>query len=62
MMGPGSASISSSQHSSKSLSDISNEIKYIEEGIDYEKTPKPLLFQKIALTLLFIISIALSSV
>ena len=62
MMGPASASISSSgQSTSKSASDTSNEIKYVEEGIDYEKTPKPLVLMKLGLVCIFLISAGLSS-
>ena len=52
-------SISSSM-SSKTDSDI--EIKYIEEGIDYDKTPRPILILNLAIWCLIIILLVLSSV
>lgn len=55
------SSISSSASNGKSSSD-STDIKYIEEGIDYEKTPKPLLFLKIAIIFLLLISTILACI
>lgn len=50
----------SSSISSKTDNDL--EIKYIEEGIDYDKTPRPLMFLNLTLWSLIICLLVLSSV
>lgn len=42
--------------------DIDTDIKYIEEGLDYDKSPKPLIYLKITIGALFVILVALSAV
>ena len=54
------SSMSSSFSASKT--DSNSEIKYIEEGLDYERTPRPIMFLKLCLGFLMLISVALSSI
>ncbi|CDW75859.1 pas domain s-box family protein [Stylonychia lemnae] len=61
LMGINNNSISSS-YSSSQTSDQYNEIKYIEEGIDYEKNPKPLIYLRLAVVILLLISLILSTI
>jgi hypothetical protein len=39
-----------------------DDIKMVEEGIDYDKTPKPLIYLKLSTTLLFLFLIVLAAV
>lgn len=57
LVNPGSMS---SSYSSGTESDA--DIKFIEEGIDYDKTPRPITILKIAATALFLMIFALTSV
>ena len=52
----------SSTASTKNSSLTNNDIKYVEEGIDYDKTPKPLIYLKISTLFLFTSIIVLASV
>jgi len=56
-----SASVSSTG-SSNGNNSTESDIKMVEEGIDYDKTPKPLIFLKISTFFLFISLITLASV
>ena len=52
----------SSQSSSNGPSKSDTDIRFVEEGIDYDRTPKPLLYLKIAMAFLFLSLIILASV
>ncbi len=52
----------SSTASSSIAGQSEDEIKMVEEGIDYDKVPKPLVFLQLSLTFLFICLIVLASV
>ncbi|TNV87551.1 hypothetical protein FGO68_gene3849 [Halteria grandinella] len=53
-------SLSSTTSSARAMSN--QDIRYVEEGIDYNKTPKPLLYLKLSTLLLFTSLIILASV
>jgi hypothetical protein len=52
----------SSTASSSIAGQSEDEIKMVEEGIDYDKVPKPLVFLQLSITFLFICLIVLASV
>lgn len=54
-----SASVSSASSANNTTED---EIKLVEEGIDYDKTPKPLIFLRLSTLLLFISLIILAAI
>eukprot|EP00347_Sterkiella_histriomuscorum_P021489 403333800 len=60
LMGPGS-SISSS-YSSSQTSNALNEIRFMEEGIEYQKNPKPLTYLRVSLIVMLFMSLTLSCI